>query len=150
MDILHSLERIASFILGVGLLVAYLAWKWKRAGEGSEALTAERLAARQSFEQLTRDPRFFRLQQYVSTKYRTTFDPTADPVTYRIRSIALWDSAGQRLFAQNGGVARWLIAYLERGDAPARIQVSLDLQNGVCGEAEVGRLAWSGVVVELD
>lgn len=144
------LERIATGILGVVFLVAYLVWKWKCASDASDAMAAERLAARQSFEQLKRDPRFHHLQQYLATKYRTAFEPSPDSATYRIAYVGLMDGGGQALLAPNGAGARYLVAYLERGDKPTRIQAALDLQSGTVGEAELGWMGWSSVVPAMD
>ena len=142
--------RIVLGIFVFGFLAAYYAWKWKRAGFVSEAMAAERRAARHTFESLKQDPRFHALQQYLHSKYRTTFDGASDSATYCIRYVGLMDGMGQRLFAPNGAGARYLTAYLERGDKPARIQASLDLQTGVFGEAEVSRLGWSAVIPPMD
>jgi hypothetical protein len=136
-----DLGRIVLGIFLFAFLAVYYAWKWKRAGVVSDAMDAERLAARQSFELLKRDPRFFTLQQYLNTRHRTMFDRTKDPATYCIRFVGLMDGSGKYLFAPNDAGARYLIAYLERSDKPARIQASLDLQTGVCGEVELSLLA---------
>ena len=95
--------------------------KWKRAGEVVEADDAERRAQWERFEMLKRDPRFLHLQQYLHARhYRTTFERTQDPSTYRIVYIDLWDAKWQRLLAPQGGGAHMLVAYLERGVAPKR------------------------------
>jgi hypothetical protein len=58
----------------------------------------------------------------------------------------LWDANWQRLLAQDGPGSRYLVAYLERGDRPARIQVCLDLQTGACNDREVGSFGWGGSI----
>lgn len=146
MDIFDSLGRIVSFVFGLILVGAYLAWKWKQAGETSEAMAAERVMARQSFEALKHDPRFAALMRYIGAKHRTAFERTADPETYCIRFIGLWGVDAIPVFAQQGANARWIVAYLDRPQSPARLQVSMDLQTGVCGETELSSFAWEGVV----
>ncbi len=146
MHILESLERIVTFIVGVGVLVAYLAWKWKRAGDVSEAEAAERKAARESFEQLKDDAHFLHLLRYLHAKYRTAFEPAPDAVTYRIRYIGLMDERYGRLFAPDRARARYLVVYLQRRDNPARIQATLDLQSGACGDMAMGALGWDGLI----
>jgi hypothetical protein len=137
---------------GVGAVVALLvlgallAARWKRAGEVVDADDAERRAQWHSFETLKHDPRFLHLKRYLDTRYRTTFDPSADGATYRIRYMALWDASWQVLVAQDGAGARYLVAYLERGDNPTRLQVCLDLQTGICNEREVGLMGFSGQI----
>jgi len=146
MHIPHMLSRVLISFLGVVALVVYVAWKWKRASDTSDAIAAERKAARESFELLKQDPRFLNMWQYIASRYRATFDRTPDSATYCIRYIGLLDGTYQRLFAQNGPGARYLVAYLERGDEPARLQVTLDLQTGTCGEVALGWLAWQGSI----
>jgi len=88
---MYVVQRLVLGILGFGLIGAYLWWKWKRAGEASDAMDLERQAAKQTFEQLKRDPRFLTLHQWLSAKYRaaTTFDAPADRATFRICYIGL-------------------------------------------------------------
>ena len=134
-----------STILGVGIAGMWAAARWKRGGEVSEAEDAERRAQRESFEMLKRDPRLLHLQRYLHARsYRTTFERAPDPSIYRIVYIDLWDVKWQRLLAPEGAAARWLTAYLERGAAPKRLKVTLDIQAGTCAELEAGWLFWSG------
>ena len=134
-----------STLLGIGIAALWAAARWKRGGEVSEAEEAERRAQWQSFELLKRDPRFLHLQQYLYARgYRTTFERASDPSIYRIVYIDLWDAKWQRLLAHEGASARWLTAYLERGTAPKRLKVTLDIQAATCAELEAGWLFWSG------
>jgi hypothetical protein len=134
-------------ILGIALLGVLAAARWKRAGEVSDAEDAERIAQRQSFEMLKRDPRFLHLQRHLYAKgYPTTFERTPDPSTYRILYIDLWDAKWQRVLAHQGGSASLLAVYLERGVAPKRLKASLDIATGTCTEAEVGLMGWGGLV----
>jgi hypothetical protein len=147
MQILSTLQHLASAIFGGLALVAYFAWRAKRAWDVSEAEAAERKAARESFELLKRDPHFLRLHQYLQAKhYRTAFERAPDPATYCVRYIGLMDERYQRLFAHEGARARYLVAYLERRDAPARVQAQLDLRSGVCTDTEAAWMGWDGLI----
>jgi hypothetical protein len=129
-------------VLFVFLFLGVSLWaRWRGAGE-----VAERRAQWQSFEILTRDPRFLHLQQHLYTRgYRTTFERAADPVTYRVAFLVLQDGQSPRLLAQHNPPARWLVAYLERDGAPKRVVVSLDLQSGACHEREAGLFDWGAI-----
>jgi hypothetical protein len=134
-------------ILGIALLGVLAAARWKRAGEVSDAEDAERIAQRESFEMLKRDPRFLHLQRHLSaTGCHTTFERTPNPWTYRILYIDLWDAKWQRLLAREGAGALLLVAYLERGVAPKRLKAALDISTGSCTETEVGLMGWGGLV----
>ena len=136
-----------STLLGIGIAGMWAAARWKRGGEVSEAEEAERRTQWQSFEMLKRDPRFLHLQQYLYARgYRTTFERAPDPSTYRIVYIDLWDAKWQRLLAPQGGGARTLIAYLERGTAPKRLRATLDIATGTCTEREAGWMGWGGMI----
>jgi hypothetical protein len=140
-------RSVTGTVLAVVLLAVLAAARWKRAGEVVEADDGERIAQRQSFEMLKRDPRFLHLQQYLYAKgCRTTFERAPDPSTFRILYIDLWDASWQRLLAPQGGGARMLVAYLERGAAPTRLKVALDIPTGTCTESEVGLMGWGGLV----
>ena len=140
-------SRIVSTLLGIVVVGLWGAARWKRAGEVSDAQDAERVAQWQSFETLKRDPRFLHVQQYLQARgYRTTFERTPDPSTYRIVYIDLSDAKWQRLLAPDGAGARWLSVYLERGAAPKRLKVTLNTQTGTCTELDAGWLGWSGQV----
>jgi hypothetical protein len=140
-------SSVVSTLLGIGIAGMWVAARWKRGGEVSEAEEAERRAQRQSFDMLKRDPRFLHLQQYLYARsYRTTFERTPDPSTYRIVYIDLWDAKWQRLLAHEGAGARLLVAYLQRGVAPRRLRVALDLPTGTCTEGEAGWMGWGGLV----
>jgi hypothetical protein len=137
----------AGTILGLVALGVWGAAKWKRAGEVSDAEDAERIAQRESFEMLKRDPRFLHLQRHLSaTGCHTTFERMPNPWTYRILYIDLWDAKWQRLLAREGAGAHLLVAYLERGVAPKRLKVALDVPTGNCTESEVGLMGWGGLV----
>ncbi len=134
-------------LLAVVILVVIGAARWKRAGEVADGEDAERVAQRRSFEMLKHDPRFLHLQQYLHTRgHRATFESTQDPSTYRIVYIDLWDANWQRLLAHEGTGARLLTAYLERGVAPKRLKVALDIPTGTCTEGEAGWMGWGGLV----
>jgi hypothetical protein len=138
---------ILGAILAILVLGIWLAAKWKRAGELSDAGDAECRVQWESFELLKRDPRFLHLQQYLYAKgYRTTFERVSDPVTYRVRYVTLQDDRYQRVLAQHNPPARWVVAYLERDAEPKRIQATLDLQTGVCTDMAAGWLGWSGLI----
>ena len=140
-------SSIAGAVLAIVVLAVLVAARWKRAGEVSDADNAERIAQWQSFEVLKSDPRFLHLQRYLYAKgCHTTFERAADPSTYRILYIDLWDAKWQRLLAPQGGGAHVLIAYLERGVAPKRLRVTLDVATGNCTESEVGLMGWGGCV----
>jgi hypothetical protein len=139
-----SWSRIVGGIVGVLFLALQIAARWKLAGEVVEADDAERRSQWQSFEMLKRDQRFLHLKRYLDRRYRTTFDQTADPATYRILYADLWNASWQPLLAQNGAGARYVVAYLERRDKPRRLQVRLDVETGVCNEGEAGLTGWSG------
>lgn len=149
MHIAHLLSRLLIAFFGFILLLAYIAWRWKRASDRAEAMAAERKATIESFELLKRDPRFQHLWQYIASRYRATFDRAPDSATYCIRYITLMDGTYQRLFAQSGTGARYMVAYLERGNEPARLQVTLDLQNGMCGEVALEWLAWQSCIAVM-
>jgi hypothetical protein len=137
---------ILGAILAILVLGVWFAAKWKRAGEVSDARDAELRAKWQSFEILKHDPRVVHLQHQLYAKgYRTTFERTADPVTYRVAYLALQGEREPYLLAQHNPPARWLAAYLERDAAPRRVVASLDLQNGACHEREAGLFDW-GVI----
>jgi hypothetical protein len=138
---------IVGTIGGLLFVGVQIAARWKLAGDDADALAAERKAARGSFEALKGDPRFVHLHQQLYAKgYRTAFDRAPDAATYCIRYIGLMDEKYGRLFAPDAARARYLVAYLERRDSPARIQATLDLQSGVCAEMEAGRLGWDGMI----
>jgi hypothetical protein len=140
-------SSIAGTILGIVLLGVLGLARWKRAGEVSDGEDAERRAQRESFEMLKRDPRFLHLQRYLYGRgCHTTFERAPDPSTYCILYIDLWDANWQRLLAPQGGGARMLVAYLERGAAPTRLKVALDIPTGACTESEVGWAGWGGLV----
>ena len=140
-------RSITGTALGIVLLGLLAAARWKRAGEVVEADEAERRAQWASFEMLKRDPRFLHLQRYLYAKgCHTTFERAPDPSTYRVLYIDLWDAKWQRLLAPQGGSAHMLVAYLERGAAPKRLKVALDVPTGNCTETEVGLLGWGGLI----
>lgn len=145
-DIFSTLQHLFSAIFSILAIVAYLGWRWKRASDQADALTAERKAAMASFDALKRDPNFLHLQSHLHAKYRTTFETAPDAVTYRIRYIALMSEKYERLFVQQGAQARYLVAYLERRDSPARIQAMLDLRSGACTDAEAAWMGWEGMI----
>src|SRR5262245_15909017 len=66
--------RIGGGIAGLLFIALQIAARWKLAGEASDAMDAERQAARASFERLKQDPRFLHLQRYLGAKYRLTYD----------------------------------------------------------------------------
>jgi hypothetical protein len=134
-------------LVGLAVLGVWMAAKWKRAGEVSDAENAECVAQWQGFEILKGDPRLHHLQQYLHAKgYRTTFELPSDPMTYRVVYADLSDAKWQRLLAQDGAAACRITAYLERSAAPKRLQGSVELQTGACAEREVGWMGWSGQV----
>ena len=138
---------IAGTALGILLLAVLGLARWKRAGEIVEADEAERRAQRESFEMLKHDPRFLHLLRYLYARgCHTTFDRTPNPSTYRVVYIDLWDAKWQRLLAPQGGSANMLVAYLERGIAPKRLKVALDVATGNCTESEPGLMGWGGLV----
>lgn len=141
--------RIVGGIVGILFIALQIAARWKIAGDVSDAMDAEQQAARASFEQLKQDPRFLHLQRYLGAKYRLTFDRAPDPATYCVRYICLQDAMGQHILTPGISGARWLVAYLERGDSRARLQASVDLHTGVCGETELGWMAWSSAIPAL-
>jgi|HubBroStandDraft_4_1064222.scaffolds.fasta_scaffold55329_2 hypothetical protein len=137
---------ILGAILAILVLGVWLAAKWKRAGEMSDARDAELRDKWQSFEVLKRDPRFVHLQHQLYAKgYRTTFERVADPSTYRVAYLALQGEKDPYLLAQHNPPARYLAAYLERDAAPKRVVASLDLQSGVSHEREAGWTDWGFV-----
>ncbi len=143
MNIANTLEHMVRVLLGVAILVAYLAWRWKRASNASEAMAAEHSAALQGFEHLKRDPRFLPLWQHIASRYRATYDEPSDAASYCIRHIGLADTRWQRVPADATTGARYMAAYLERGgSSPSRIQATLDLQTGVCTDAEIDSTTW--------
>jgi hypothetical protein len=146
MQIFDILGRIIGGIFGIGLLIAYYVWKLQRAGEAADGIERERMAARQTFEQLKSDSRFVHLQQHLNMKYRTSFGSPADPVTYRILYIGLMDARYGRLFVQDWASARYVVAYLERSAGPSRIQAMLDLQTGAYRDMEMPWVGWSGMI----
>ncbi len=138
---------VGSTALGIMVLAVVGLARWKRAGEVVEADEAERRAQWQSFQVLKRDPRFLHLQRYLHAKgCHTTLERAPDPSTYRVLYIDLWDAKWQRLLAPQGGSAHMLVAYLERGVAPKRLRVTLDVATGNCTESEVGLMGWGGCV----
>ena len=139
--------RVVVIVVCVAFLAAYFWFRWKRAGQASQAMGEARESARASFEILRQSPAFVRLGQFLDTKYRTTFEPPADAETYRICYLALFDGKGNVLAASaEEAQAKFLIAYLKRDAKPARIQVAIDLASGECSEHELGMMAWSAVV----
>jgi hypothetical protein len=136
--------RILIGIVAVPFLALEVAGRWKLAGAYVEADDAERRAQWQSFEVLKRDQRFLHLKRYLDGRYRTTFDQAVDAATYRILYVDLWSASWQPLLAQSGARARYVVAYLERRDKPARLHVSFDLETGICKEGEVGLMGWGG------
>jgi hypothetical protein len=56
------------------------------------------------------------------------------------------DDRYQRLFMHNGSNARYLVAYLQRGESPSHIQASIDLATGVCNDVAVGSLGWNSMI----
>ncbi len=134
-------------VIFVLLLLGVFLWaRWKRAGDVSDARDAELRDKWQSFELLKSDPRFVHLQRQLYAKgYRTTFERSADPTTYRVAYLALQSDQDPYLLAQHNPPARWLAVYLEREAAPKRVVASLDLQNGVCHEREAGLFDWGFV-----
>jgi hypothetical protein len=138
-------RRLGSILLGLVVVGVFGAARRKRAGEVSDAEDAERRVQRQSFEMLKSDPRFLHVQHYLGARgYRTTFEGTPDPSTYRIVYVELLGAKYQPLLAPDGAGARWLVAYLERGAAPKRLKVTLDVQTSTCTELEAGWLFWGG------
>ena len=79
--------RIVFGIFFFGFLAAYDAWRWKRAGFVSEAMAAERRAARQSFESLKQDPGFTRS---TSISIPSTAPPSMARRTQRRTAFATW------------------------------------------------------------
>lgn len=137
--------------LAVGLLVLYVVWKWKRAGQASTALSDAERAARDSFERLKQSPHFVHLKQYIDGKYRADVGAAVDPEAYETCYLVLFQGpTGKRILAGEGDAgATHLIAYLKRKASPSRIQVALDLSTRECTEAELGAFAWDAVVPQL-
>ena len=146
MHIFDTLQNLFTGLVSIIIALAYIAWRLKRAHDAADALTAERKAAMASFDALKRDPNFLHLHRHLHAKYRTTFETAPDAVTYRIRYIALMSEKYERLFVQQGAQARYLVAYLERRDSPARIQAMLDLRSGACTDAEAAWMGWEGMI----
>jgi hypothetical protein len=138
-------ERIVAALCGAAFLMGYLAWRWQTAGQVPERTATTHNRARLTFEALKHDQRFEPLQQYLSSRYRTTFDAPIDTATYRICYIAMVDELGNRVFVPSGKRARYLAAYLQRADAPTRLQTTLDLRTGAISEMAANALVWQTI-----
>lgn len=91
------------------------------------------------------DPRFQHLGQYMQGRFAFTLDAPTSPDVFQIVHVACMTAEGAAV-GQHDPSVRYVIAYLKRAADPARMQVSLDLATGQCGETPLGRLQWSAVV----
>ena len=87
---------------GLGGLCAilFLAWwmyrRWRGTTEYVNAMREEERQQRASFARMPWDPHFGRLKGYVDSRYRATFERTADPHTFRIHYATFQDHTGQQ------------------------------------------------------
>jgi hypothetical protein len=147
--IVDIVERIVAALFGAAFLVGYLIWnliwRWRSAGRAADRTAATHSRARVTFEALKQDGRLVPLHEYLASRYRTTFEAPSDGATYRICYIAMMDDLGDRVFVPNGARARYLAAYLQRADAPTRLQTTLDLRTGAISEMAANALVWRTV-----
>ena len=128
-------------------LITFLAWRmyrsWRRTTEYVDAMQEEERQQRASFARMPWDPHFMRLEAYLDSRYRTTFEVPADPSTFRIHYAIFADRMGQATWP--GLPARCLTAYLK--GKQGKLLVSLDLETGRIQETRAGLFGWGMVPV---
>jgi hypothetical protein len=115
----------------VVLLAAYVAWRWRRAGDVMSASAAFDQAHRQYVDALRSDPRWLRLEVMIRQRYPITYDVHGvPPNVFSVHHIALVDDRGfVRMLGQPSGATR-VVAMLVRAQPEAQIYVSQDLRTG--------------------
>jgi hypothetical protein len=114
-------------------------------GEGQAGSGPGAAPERSPRDSFASDPRFQHLGQYMQGRFATTFDAPTTPDVFQIVHVACMTAEGA-VVGQADPSARYAIAYLKRGAEPSRMQVSLDLATGQCGEAPLGWMQWKAVV----
>ena len=91
------------------------------------------------------DARFAELLAQVAQKHQLHDGATVEAERYRIRHAAFLDKNGLRVDIEAPNAA-WVALYLERKNAPKRLQVSLSLENQELHENALSGMQWSALV----
>jgi hypothetical protein len=158
---LSEMAPAGAWGIRIGLIVvgALLAWWGLAKTKAEEAVEAEAEAEnRKAAEaagldagtdpyvvQCRTDPRFAELMDQVQDKHEVHEGSTVEAERYRIRSAAFIGQNGLRV-DPDSGEAGWVVVYLERQNAPKRIQISLDLKTQELKELPLSGMQWSSLV----
>lgn len=151
--VLRALDELGPAAWGIrggfvvlGVVIFFIAVPKDEASDGAtDGATAADTTAPTPRAAFATDPRFQHLEQYMRGRFAFSLDAPTTPDTFQIVHVACMTAEGAAV-GQLDPSARYVIAYLKRGADPARMQVSLDLATGQCGETPLGRLQWSAVV----
>lgn len=125
-------DMMTRIVVGVGsgiLLLGYLAWRWKRAGDYVAAEQAHRDDALRYFEALKSDPRWHALQALIQQRYPISF-VEGDPATFVVQYAALVDDQGFTHRLDNPIGPTRVTALLVRKQPATQLYVSMDLRTG--------------------
>lgn len=113
------------------LLIGYLAWRWKRAGDYVAAEEGRKDASRAYFEAIQRDPRWHALLGHIQQRYAISFDfHGADPATFVVQYIGLVDDQGFMYRIDNPVGPNRVVALLARKQPKTQVYLSMHLQTG--------------------
>lgn len=135
-------------ILIIIALIVYIAWRvkrsWGNARDVVEANDDAMKAWKMQFQAFRQDPRFQKLKAHLDQTYPNTLDVPADPETYQVVYVTVFDEKGQSYLFDEIEQGKFLTAYLK--NAKKQLQVSLDLANGTFHENALGAVAFRTVV----
>lgn len=138
------LVRVGLIVVGV-VIFFVVSPKDEAGAEGGDQPGGGSTPARSPRDSFASDPRFQHLGQYMQGRFPTSFDPPATPDVFHVVHVACMTAEGAAV-SHDDASARYVIAYLKRQAEPSRMQVSLDLTTGQCGETPLGFLQWNAVV----
>lgn len=154
---LTEMAPAGAWAIRVGLILigGLLAW-WGFAPTAAEK--AEAAANREAAEaagldagtdpyvvEVRRDPRFAALMAEVESRHTLHDGSAVEAERWRIRHVAFLDKHGLRVDPAASN-ATWVAMYLERKNAPKRLQVSLHLHNEELHETVLSGMQWSALV----
>jgi hypothetical protein len=122
--------RFLIFAVCVVLLVAYVVWRWRRAGAYVAAREQFQQRGQDNFLRLKVHPTFSAMRPLLEQRYGATFDAPSGPERYYIAWLALLDERATCYRAEDAERATMLVAYLARETEPRQLMVSMNLRTG--------------------
>jgi hypothetical protein len=126
---MELLTRIVVGLLSVGFLVAWFAWKWKRAGQSLAEKEAFQRRGVENYERIQQHPAFQQLVAALQSRHRVVFDVPTDPAAYQLVWAAFVDDRAFAYKAEDAHRASMIVGYLQRRDG-SQLQVAMTLRDG--------------------